>query len=298
VIKVGDLVYDYGAFRALNGVNFELPENGIVALVGHNGAGKTTLFKCLSGLLTPTEGYVEIEGERQPWKIKPKIGFLQDFIGVYEELTVKECLEYFGRSYRLSPEKIADRIIALSHSLHLKSFLHKKAGNLSRGMKQRLAIAQSIIHEPKLLLLDEPASGLDPQSRMQLAELFKSLKAQGITLLVSSHILSELDEYADQLLILDQGQIIQGKGMTEDSGRHFRIRILKNPKNIFTDFFQKRERDFIVKEESSQLFHLNALITDDEQMELIQQLTQGGLLEFSEREIGLQENYLRLVSGG
>lgn len=296
MIKVEDLVFDYGDFRALDGISFELPQGKIIALVGHNGAGKTTLFKCLSGLVQPTSGWVSIDGVSRPHLIKSKIGFLQDFIGVYEELSVTQCLEYFGRAYRLSESQIQKRIPELAQELQLGSFLNKKAGDLSRGMKQRLAIAQSIIHKPKLLLLDEPASGLDPQSRIQLAELFLSLKSMGITLLVSSHILSELDQYADELLILDGGVILQDQAPAEET-HTFQLKSLSDPQTALSELGEIEVKEVELISTSPYTLKFSARWEPQEQAFFLSKLVNAeiGLLEFNRVKKGLQEDYLDRV---
>jgi ABC-2 type transport system ATP-binding protein len=211
MIEVKDLVFEYPGTRALNGVNFRIESGSITALVGPNGAGKTTLLRCMAALEEPMYGEVRIGEENiheDPRACHRKLGYLSDFFGLYDELTVRQCLLHAAASrgilaseQRRVTEKAATR-------LGIADRLEMKAGELSRGLRQRLAIAQAVVHEPQILMLDEPASGLDPEARHSLAELFLALRDQGMTLVVSSHILSELDEYSTDMLVLREGRIL------------------------------------------------------------------------------------------
>jgi ABC-2 type transport system ATP-binding protein len=211
MIEVKDLVFEYPGTRALNGVNFGIEPGSITALVGPNGAGKTTLLRCMAALEEPMYGEVLIDGKNiheDPRACHRKLGYLSDFFGLYDELTVRQCLLHAAASrgiiasgQRRVTEKAAVR-------LGIADRFEMKAGELSRGLRQRLAIAQAVVHEPQILMLDEPASGLDPEARHSLAELFLALRDQGMTLVVSSHILSELDEYSTDMLVLREGRIL------------------------------------------------------------------------------------------
>jgi len=202
-------MYEYPGLRALDNLDFSIPAGAITALVGPNGAGKSTLLRCLAGLDRPLAGTITVADVNvldSPREAHRRIGFLSDFFGLYNELTVQYGLTYIARTRGLPAD--SPRILETARHLELLPLLEHKAGNLSRGQRQRLAIAQAIIHQPHVLLLDEPASGLDPEARHTLGALFRSLREQGMTLLVSSHILSELDEYATDVLILDAGRVV------------------------------------------------------------------------------------------
>ncbi len=211
MIEVNDLVFEYPGIRALNGVSFRIEHGSITALVGPNGAGKTTLLRCMAALEVPMRGQVRIEGEdihEDPRACHSKLGYLSDFFGLYDELTVRQCLLHAAasRGIRGGDQALAAERAAVR--LGIADRLGAKAGALSRGLRQRLAIAQAVVHEPRILMLDEPASGLDPEARHSLAELFLALRDQGMTLVVSSHILSELDEYSTDMLVLRDGRIL------------------------------------------------------------------------------------------
>jgi ABC-2 type transport system ATP-binding protein len=212
MITVDKLIFDYPGLRALDNVSFQLPHGGITALVGPNGAGKSTLLRCMAALAQPLSGNIHIDNIdvlNQPRACHRKIGYLSDFYGLYERLTVRQCLHYIARAQGLDDADCPAAISRVSRQLHIEDRLHMSPGELSRGLRQRVAIAQAIIHQPKVLLLDEPASGLDPEARHELEVLFIALQEQGMTLLVSSHILAELEAYCTDMLVLRQGRIVE-----------------------------------------------------------------------------------------
>ena len=211
MIEVKDLVFEYPGTRALNGVSFRIEPGNITALVGPNGAGKTTLLRCMAALEVPMYGQVHIDGENiheDPRACHRKLGYLSDFFGLYDELTVRQCLLHAAASRGILASEQLRVTEKAAERLGIADRLVMKAGTLSRGLRQRLAIAQAVVHEPQILMLDEPASGLDPEARHSLAELFLTLRDQGMTLVVSSHILSELDEYSTDMLVLREGRIL------------------------------------------------------------------------------------------
>ena len=208
MIEIKNLSFRFGTHRALNELSFTIPEGSITALVGPNGAGKTTLMRCMSALAHPTEGQVLIDGidsSEDPHACHRLLGFLADNFGLYEELTVEQSLAYFAAAHQMDQQRVEEVL----EQVNLTNKKKEQIKSLSRGMRQRVGIAQAIIHLPKYLILDEPASGLDPEARIQLAELFKQLNKAGITLLVSSHILAELDQYANHLIVLKAGKLVE-----------------------------------------------------------------------------------------
>ncbi|MBN1960737.1 MAG: ABC transporter ATP-binding protein [Deltaproteobacteria bacterium] len=210
MVSVKNLTFDYPGTRALDDVSFELVPQSITALVGPNGAGKTTLLRCLAALEEPMTGEIVINGIdtiAKPRLCHSQVGYLSDFFGLYDELTVYHCLQHAAAMRGFKGQKVYDYTHKTAARLDLTDKLTKHASELSRGWRQRLAIAQAIIHDPKILLLDEPASGLDPEARHSLATLFLELKDSGMTLLVSSHILAELEEYSTNMLVLREGKI-------------------------------------------------------------------------------------------
>lgn len=216
VIEVSNLTFDYPGFRALDRVSLSIASGSVTALVGPNGAGKTTLLRCIAALDTPVSGTIRVMGLdvfESPREVHRLMGYLSDNFGLYSDLTVAQGLEYAARSQGLPAAAVPNAVRATAQRMGLGDKLGNLASALSRGQRQRLAIGQAIIHEPKVLLLDEPASGLDPGARGALAQVFKALQAQGMSLLVSSHILAELDEYSTHMLALNQGRVLEHRAL-------------------------------------------------------------------------------------
>ena len=216
MISVRRLVFDYPGTRALDNVSFELAAQTITALVGPNGAGKTTLLRCIAGLDTPPLGEIAVAGLdvlSEPRQSHRRMGFLADSYGLYDDLTVEQCLLYRAAALGLAPDKQKPAADLAAERLAIADRLRQKAGTLSRGLRQRLAIAESIVHHPPVLLLDEPASGLDPEARLGLASTLTRLKGEGMTILVSSHILSELEDYSTHMLVLRAGHLVEQRSL-------------------------------------------------------------------------------------
>lgn len=213
IIKVEGLTRRYGKLKALDGVSFAVPPGAIFGFVGPNGAGKTTTIKILATLLEPSAGRASIAGYdvvRQAKRVRDIIGYMPDFFGVYDDLTVLEYLDFYASTQGV---KSRGREKLLNDLLELVDLGHKREAyveNLSRGMKQRLCLARCLVHDPQVLLLDEPASGLDPRARVEIRELLKELQKMGKTILISSHILPELAELCTEIGIVDQGLFIVG----------------------------------------------------------------------------------------
>ncbi|QXZ08583.1 ABC transporter ATP-binding protein [Comamonas sp. Y33R10-2] len=210
MIEVSQLVFEYPGHRALDGVSVSIGAGSVTALVGPNGAGKSTLMRCIAGLDQPLAGQIRVKGlsvEEQPREVHKHLGYLSDFYGLYDRLSVMRCLQYAALSMGVEASAAATRVQEVAAQLGLTDLLHRHPTELSRGQRQRVAIGQAIVHQPSVLLLDEPASGLDPDARSSLSQLFRQLQAQGMTLIVSSHILSELDEYCTHILSIRNGRI-------------------------------------------------------------------------------------------
>lgn len=213
MIEIRDLVFEYPTARALDGVSLQVAPKAITALVGPNGAGKTTLLRLMAALETPYAGSIIIDGldtRKDPRAVHEKLGYLPDFFGLYDALSVRRCLAFAARSHGLPPSQVDEAVAVAAQNVGLTDRLDQAAGALSRGLRQRLAIAQALVHRPSLLLLDEPAAGLDPQARRDLSHLLLSLRDKGMTLVVSSHILAELEDYSDQMVIIDHGHVAGG----------------------------------------------------------------------------------------
>jgi len=228
MIEIRELVFEYPGHRALAGVTLEIVKGSITALVGPNGAGKTTLLRCMAALETPYAGRVTIDGmdtRQQPRAIHATLGYLPDFFGLYDALSVRRCLHYAARAHGIAAGVAAGAAQTAAQRVGLADRMEQAAGALSRGLRQRLAIAQTIVHQPKVLLLDEPAAGLDPQARRDLSNLLLSLRDSGMTLVVSSHILAELEDYCDRMVIVEHGRIAGGESIALKTGARLRIRL-------------------------------------------------------------------------
>lgn len=210
MLIIENLVKKYGKFKAVDGVSLEIGEGHIYGFVGANGAGKTTTMKIVAGLLKPTAGRVIVNGTdiaSNPRDVKGKIGYMPDFFGVYDDLKVSEYMNFYAGVYginRLEREKITDQLLELVNLTEKKD---SYVDSLSRGMKQRLCLARSLIHNPELLILDEPASGLDPRARVEMKEILRALRDMGKAILISSHILPELSELCTSIGIIEKGRM-------------------------------------------------------------------------------------------
>lgn len=211
MIETKDLCKHFGAVAALDHLNMTIEPGDIYGYIGPNGAGKSTTMKILATLLEPTSGSATVCGfdvVRQGARIRPLVGYMPDYIGVYDDLNVYEYLSFFAAAFKI-PRKQRDSVV--DGVLELTDLAGKKGAlvdSLSRGMKQRLGIARVLVHDPKVLLLDEPASGLDPRARIEMRELLKELKKMGKTILISSHILSELHEMCNKVGIIEKGKLV------------------------------------------------------------------------------------------
>jgi ABC-2 type transport system ATP-binding protein len=218
-IEVTGVRRAFGSVLAVEHIDLQARPGEVTALVGPNGAGKTTLLLMLATLLAPDEGSIRIAGidpVAAPREVRATIGWMPDGFGTWDALTVREVLETVGAAYRLAPGPARTRAAELLDLVHLGDLADRPARVLSRGQKQRLGLARALVHHPSILLLDEPASGLDPRSRIELRDILRALAASGATLLVSSHILTELQEIADRAVIVARGRSVATQDLTSN----------------------------------------------------------------------------------
>ena len=229
IIEIQNLTHRYGKLTAVNNVSLEIEEGTIFGFVGPNGAGKTTTMRILSTLLRPTSGDARVSGcsvREDPRGVRRQIGYMPDFFGVYNEMKVWEYLDFFGDCYDI-PGKTRKGLI--DDLLELVELAHRRndyVDSLSRGMKQRLCLARTLAHDPQVLILDEPASGLDPRARIEIRELLRELRSMGKTIFFSSHILLEVAEVCDSIGIIEAGQLI-ACGSLDEIQRHQQTRRLR-----------------------------------------------------------------------
>jgi ABC-2 type transport system ATP-binding protein len=225
IVRTEGLVKRYDGTLAVAGIDLSVEEGEIFGLVGPNGAGKTTTLRILATLLMPSAGTAEIAGmsvTRNPDQVRRVLGFMPDAFGVYDDMKVWEYLDFFARCYGIG---LADRRRMIGDLLELVDLAGKRdqyVQTLSRGMQQRLCLAHALVHDPQVLLLDEPASGLDPRARVELRELLRELRTLGKTILISSHILPELEELCTSVAIVDRGQVL-AQGRVSDIERRLRF---------------------------------------------------------------------------
>jgi ABC-2 type transport system ATP-binding protein len=209
VMRARGLTKWFGQVAAVSDLSLELSAGEALALVGPNGAGKTTTLLMLATLLPPDSGEILIMGldARDPFSVRPLIGFMPDVLGVYPEMLVGEYLEFFARAYAIEERLIGYSIREAASFAGLENILDSPAGNLSRGMLQRVSLARAILHDPPVLLLDEPAAGLDPRSRTEFRHMILELRRKGKSIIISSHVLSDLEEISTRIAIIEEGRI-------------------------------------------------------------------------------------------
>ena len=211
MLVVEGLTKDFSNLRAVDNLSFHLDAGRVCGFVGPNGAGKTTSMRIIATLEEPTEGQVFVDGRsifESPYEIRRMMGFMPDHYGTYPDLNVRDYLEFFARAYEIEPAQRSRRIEQIMDFTGLGKISEKKVEELSKGMRQRLNLGRALINDPKILIMDEPAAGLDPRARIELRFLIKQLADQGKTIFISSHILTELAEICDHLLVIDKGRMI------------------------------------------------------------------------------------------
>ncbi|WP_372368785.1 ABC transporter ATP-binding protein [Candidatus Uabimicrobium sp. HlEnr_7] len=208
-IEVKNLRKAFGSKIAVNNLSFQVPEGSITGFIGPNGAGKTTTLRMLCTLLKPDAGTVKVFGldtRDSAEKIRHQLGFMPDYFGLYDDMEVYEYLNFFAAAYHIGAHRRKNLVEDILQLLDLTAKKHSLINELSRGMQQRLSLGRALVHDPKLLLLDEPASGLDPRARMELMELLRELRRMGKTVFISSHILAELKNLCDFVVIIENGR--------------------------------------------------------------------------------------------
>lgn len=298
LIQVSDLTFEYPGKKALDRVSFTIESGSVTALVGPNGAGKTTLMNCLAALDRPISGQISLQGVSvldRPRECHRLIGFLPDFYGLYDDLTVRQCLKYMASAQGIIQDDLDETIENTSKRVHLLDRLDDKAGNLSRGLRQRLAIGQAIIHDPPIILLDEPASGLDPKARHQLSQLLLELRDEGKTLMVSSHILTELEDYSTHMMVIHDGQLQEHTAIgAHHAGKARNLLLsLSRPAAGLAAMLARSNR---ISQMSANGTSLEFVFegTDQEQHQMLKELLGKGwpVCGLAVREKNLQETYL------
>ena len=240
MIRVERVSHWFGALHVLNDVSFTVPAGEIFGFIGPNGAGKTTTLRMIATLLEPDDGRVLVDGYDvvdQPSEVRTVLGFMPDSYGVYERVTIREYLEFFAAAHELPVESRARTVDAVMELTDIGPLRDRLVRALSKGMKQRLAIARTLLHDPKVLVLDEPANGLDPRARIEMRDLIEELSRLGKTVLLSSHILTELSDMCTSVAILEKGKLVASGSVAEIGNqlrpeRAVRVRFLSPPEDV------------------------------------------------------------------
>ncbi|MBM3497685.1 MAG: ABC transporter ATP-binding protein [Armatimonadetes bacterium] len=306
IVQLRNLTKQFRNVTAVWNLSLSLEEGDIFGFIGPNGAGKTTTIKMLATLLRPTSGAAVIDGHDvtlDPGAVRSVVGYMPDDFGVYDDIRVWEYLDFFAAAYRIprsQRRQVIDDVLTLTD---LQTKRSSYVDELSRGMKQRLCLAKTLVHDPKVLLLDEPASGLDPRARIEIRELLKELQAMGKTIFISSHILAELSEFCNKIGIIENGQLVVGGDVHEIIDRikgnlrrvclvvqgdaDMATRILAQQPGIG----QIEREDHAIKAEFS--------ADEDELPRLLTALVQAGVQvrSFGEEEMDLEDIFIRLTRG-
>lgn len=303
MISLKGLTKRFGQTVALDGMSLEVERGSVFGLIGPNGAGKTTAMSILATLLLPDGGVAAVDGRNvvaEVDEVRCLIGYMPDFFGVYDGLKVSEYLDFFANAYHL-PRTGRDRLIeGLLELVNLGDKKEFYVDHLSRGMKQRLALARCLVHDPSVLILDEPASGLDPRARAEMKEIVRHLGRMGKTVLISSHILPELGEICDRVAIMENGRVVVAGTVGEVTGtgggsRQLVVEVSGSPGEL-ARFLSGRDKVALVEAEESRV-RLFFRGSRDEQGILLKEIMDGGfsVIEFHEVRKNLEEAFMAVT---
>ncbi|MCT8136502.1 ABC transporter ATP-binding protein [Anaerobacillus sp. CMMVII] len=306
MIETINLTKKYGSFTALNDLNLSIAEGTVYGFVGQNGAGKSTTFQILATLMSPTYGTAYINGLdviKESAKVRRLIGYMPDFFGVYDQFKAEEYLHFYGASYGLTLQERSEIIPQLLELVNLSHKRDSYVDLLSRGMKQRLCLARSLIHDPKVLILDEPASGLDPRARVEMREILKELKTMGKTIIISSHILPELAEMCDEIGVIDNGKLVASGTVSEIQMKLQQQKVITVTVNTDVDktvrFFEDDPDVMNIHVLENGTIQFGYRGSDDNQQALIKKavLADVPLLSFKPLEKNLEDVFMEITKG-
>ena len=305
MIEVGNLTKSFGGGRGIHDLSMEIPGESILGFIGPNGAGKSTTIKLLCGLLKPDSGFATIDGiDVNPGnydKIKKTVGYMPDVFGVYDKMSVWEYLDFFGAAYKIpvgARKKRIEEVLELVYASHMIDY---QVASLSRGMTQKIGLAKTMLHDPKVLILDEPAGGLDPQARVEMREIIVNLREIGKTVMLSSHILPELGTVCDLVAIVAKAEL-RAFGTVEEVSASLKEKLrysltvdsdAETAKNTVSSFYNVSD---VSVSHSEVLFTFDGART--EIADLISQLVRSGtrVTSFSEEEINLESVFMKVTS--
>jgi len=283
VVSVRGLTKTYGSLRALNDLNLDVPKGSIYGIIGPNGAGKSTTFGILATLLKPTSGVARVCGAdpvKQPRDVRKKLGYMPDVMGVYESLSVGEYIEFHAAAYKIPRNEWSLLVEGLLELVDLDVKRDAMVDSLSRGMKQRLSLARAMVHDPDLLILDEPASGLDPRARVELRQLLSELQRLGKTILISSHILAELQQICTDIAVIEAGRLLASGSPDE------LISNLGAGRRATVKFLDGTAAEYPVADEAAQAQLLRKLVSDG-----------ADIVEFSVETADFEDLFMQITQG-
>ncbi|MCM2315830.1 MAG: ABC transporter ATP-binding protein [Thermoanaerobaculia bacterium] len=305
-VDIRNLTRTFGATRAVDDISFSFGAGEVFGFVGPNGAGKTTTMRILATLDEPTAGDALLDGisvVQEPEKARHRIGFVPDSLPTHSDITVEEYLDFFARAYGLKAAKRHEVVAEVQEFTNLTGIREKLLKALSKGMKQRVCLARALLHDPPVLILDEPAAGLDPRARIELRELLRALAAQGKAILISSHILTELAEICTGAVIIEQGRILRA-GTLENiiaesqPARRIVIRPLGQPEGLHRELLQLPHVSAVAL--TGNEVSLEFAGNEEEVCELLAELIRRGhrLAEFRQPKSNLEDLFMSVTKGG
>ncbi|MEJ8546075.1 ABC transporter ATP-binding protein [Brevibacillus borstelensis] len=305
MIETVHLSKSYGKVQALIDLQLRIEQGKVFGFIGPNGAGKSTTMMILATLLEPTEGEAFVCGydvRREPAQVRQSLGYMPDFFGVYDNLTAVEYLDFYAGAFKIAPHKRSSLIADLLELVNLSDKAEAYVDSLSRGMQQRLSLARCLIHDPQVLILDEPASGLDPRARIELREILKQLRCMGKTILISSHILPELAELCDDIGIIEKGRLIACGGLDEVSirARGVTLMMVKTLSNHHRAALLLEENAFVEDlEENMDGFRFRFIGSEHQKAELLRKLIEAevAVAYFGESSENLEAVFLAITEG-
>lgn len=304
-VETTGLTRTYGSLRALYDLDLTVNRGDLFGFIGSNGAGKTTTLRILSTFLVPSSGGAKVLGYdvlREPDAVRHSIGYMPDFFGVYRDMVVYEYLDFFGACYQIKSKEREQTVSDVLELVGLSEKRNELIGALSRGMQQRLGLARVLIHDPELLLLDEPASGLDPRARVEMMEILQELQRMGKTIIISSHILSELQALCNRVAIIEKGVLkysgaIEGVGEGVSTKRIIQVKCGENPSQYLPLFHELPMVGQPIIEKNRIQF---SLINDDsDPTHILRSLIQSGVpvSDFHQEEVSLEDVFMSYTSG-
>ncbi|WP_422658078.1 ATP-binding cassette domain-containing protein [Paenibacillus sp. EC2-1] len=306
MIEIRELSKHYGTFHALKGISLDIEKGTVFGFVGPNGAGKSTTMSILATLALPSSGTAKVGGyevTEYPKEVRKRIGYMPDFFGVYDQLKATEYLHFYGASYgipRTDREKLIPQLLEL---VNLSDKADAYVDSLSRGMKQRLCLARCLVHDPDVLILDEPASGLDPRARIEMREILKELKLMGKTIIISSHILPELAEMVDEIGVIEHGEMI-AQGKVSDIQNRLRVKKVIHIRTLGKEDIlagKLRDEPFVTSVLTDNTgVHVHFSGDDHQQSALLHQVISWGIpvVSFQEAQSNLEDVFLEITKGG